>query len=295
MLCFIHPTTFGFNFCENAICLLFKFGRINRRIVVGSDKSRSRGKVIQNGFSCSELGDWFRHAEFAIWIKDIAFSIDFISQRTNLLNIAAHLSRDTGHAGSAKTIKNDISWLRIVEDVTHDRPVWHLGMIAMGFVDWVVLSLRNIRGKWLADIVEKIILGRFLPFPLLNEVVNPRIRAGAVIWRIAQSQNIFIFSNREAFDLPELRVFQLFSELFSKILPPCLIIGKLHSQADDRRISIRDQRLGEEFPAPRFPVHILRFEKLIRHGYSPFVSEDGLSWFEEESLSFVSSRSKRSL
>jgi len=81
-------------------------------------------------------------------------------------------------------------------------------MIGVCVVNRVVFPFAYIGGKWLPVVMIVRWLFRFLAFPLFNKVSNPRVRTGGVIRRVAQLEDIFIFTDRKTLDLAELWVLQ---------------------------------------------------------------------------------------
>ena len=113
-----------------------------------------------------------------------------------------------------------------MEDVPHDGLVRHLGVIGVRVVDRVVLALAHISRKGFSVIVVAFGLFRLLCLPFGNEVGNPRVRAGGVIRRIAQVQDVLVAADGKAFDFAELRVAQPFTEEFGEVLASRFIAGE---------------------------------------------------------------------
>jgi len=101
---------------------------------------------------------------------------------------------------------------------------------------WILLPLAYIGRKRFPVVVVAIGLFRLLRLPIGDEVGDPRVRAGGVIRRIAQVQDVLVAADGKAFDLAELRVGQKLAELFREIFAPFFIGGKCHSQACYRRV-----------------------------------------------------------
>src|SRR5690606_10954763 len=148
--------------------------------------------------------------------------------------VATHLRRYTGHTGSAETVKHNIPRLRVMEDVTHDGLMRYLGVIGVRVVNWVVFPLTHIGRKWLSVIVIVFRLFRLLRLPFSYEVGNPWVRAGGVIRRIAQIQDVFVAADGKAFDLAELRVLQLLAQLLGKVGAASLVVLEGHAEASHR-------------------------------------------------------------
>ncbi len=79
-------------------------------------------------------------------------------------------------------------------------------MVGVRVVDGIVLALAHIGSKRFPVVVRTFGLFRLLRLPLGDEVGDPRIRAGGVVWRIAQVQDVLVAADRKAFDLAELQV-----------------------------------------------------------------------------------------
>ena len=72
----------------------------------------------------------------------------------------------------------------------------------------------------------------FFLFPFGNEIVKPRVRAGCIIRRIGEGDNIIVLAYGETFYLPQ---FRQFAEKFgTEILAPFFIAAECHTQAGDR-------------------------------------------------------------
>ena len=79
---------------------------------------------------------------------------------------------DAGHPSSAEPVKDHISWIGVVEDVSHDGLVRNLGVVRVGVVNWTVLTLAHVCREWLAAVGLTRIVGRTV---VLNEIRNERI------------------------------------------------------------------------------------------------------------------------
>jgi hypothetical protein len=69
---------------------------------------------------------------------------------------------------------------------------------------------------------------------MLEEVGDERIRAGGVVRRVRERQDVLIRADGESLDLAELGVLQLLAQLLQKVLPAFLIGLKRHPEALDR-------------------------------------------------------------
>ena len=117
--------------------------------------------------------------------------------------------------------------------------------------------------------MEEVIFRRFLPFPFLDELPNPRIRTGTVIRRIAQRQNILVLPNGKALNLPEFRIAEFLAQFLSKISPPFRIIGKCFPKTGNRLAIDSHDLFLKKFSAAIRSLRIFRLEKVIRHLSSP--------------------------
>ena len=121
-----------------------------------------------------------------------------------------------------------------MEDVTHDGLVRHLGVVGVCVVDGVVLALAHIGGKGLTVVVIALGLLGLLRLPLGDEVGDPRVRAGGVIRRIAQVQDVLVAADGKAFDLAELRVLQLLAQLLCEMGTAGLVVLERHTETSHR-------------------------------------------------------------
>jgi hypothetical protein len=81
-----------------------------------------------------------------------------------------------------------------------------------------------------------------------DKVFEERIRAGRVIRRIAERENIVVASDWKPFNGPKRRVFEFFPENPQKMLPPGVVIGKSEAQALDRALSLSRVHLEKRVP-----------------------------------------------
>src|SRR5690606_9972628 len=129
--------------------------------------------------------------------------LHLVAKRHDHFAVATHLRGYTRHTGPTEAVKNEIPRLRVVKEVTHDGLMRHLGVIWVHSVNWVVLTLAHISRKGFPVIVIAFGLLRLLCLPLGDEVGNPWVRAGGVVRRIAQLENVLILTDRKTFDLAE--------------------------------------------------------------------------------------------
>ena len=68
---------------------------------------------------------------------------------------------------------------------------------------------------------------------MLDEILNKWIRAGRVIRRVRQSQDVLVLANREPLDLAELRVLELLAQLLQEISAALFVVFEGHAEARD--------------------------------------------------------------
>ncbi len=71
-----------------------------------------------------------------------------------------------------------------MQDITHNRLMWHLGVVGVSVINRIIFPFTDICRKRLTMVF--FIRCRFLRFPFCNKIANPRIRAGRVIGRITK-------------------------------------------------------------------------------------------------------------
>ena len=103
--------------------------------------------------------------------------------------IRAFASSDSCHASSRKSIKNNISWLCVMKNITHDGWVWNFCMIRMRHIYSITLSFTNITGIRFLHLKICFALSLTLQlflffFPLRNEIIKPRVGTSSVIRRV---------------------------------------------------------------------------------------------------------------
>gem|GEM_PF-5438338 len=187
-----HPPCFAFVFRQNPLCFPLKLRDIHGVVIVVCDEGGGRREVIQNRPTPANFREWFPNsfpALICFLLGDRSVSVNPIPQRFDYCLLTAHLGRNTSHPRPAEPIEDHISWFGVMQNVTHDGFVRHLGVVGVGIVDRVVLALAYVSGErfaavWLARVVGLAVL--------LDEVGNERIRAGGVVRRVGERQDVFI-------------------------------------------------------------------------------------------------------
>src|SRR5690606_33806193 len=87
------------------------------------------------------------------WREDIFVLINFVSERFYYRFVSAKPRSHTSHPSAGKSVQNEITRHGVVQDVPHDRLVWHLCVVAMCRVNWVVFPFTYIRCKWLLAVL----------------------------------------------------------------------------------------------------------------------------------------------
>ena len=105
-----------------------------------------------------------------------------------------------GHTRSAKPIENNIAGFGVVIYVPHDGLMRHLGVVAVGVIDWVVLAFAHVRCEWFLVIRYRWIIGFAV---MLDEILDKGIWAGGVIGWIRQRQNVLVRADGKSLDLAE--------------------------------------------------------------------------------------------
>ena len=153
--------------------------------------------------------------------------------RIHRTSITTCLGCHTCHTCSCKAIKHDISRLCIMQYVTHNSWMRNLRMICMCSIYRICFPLTHITG--IRFFYLKVCLALsfslkffFLFFPLLNKVIQPRIRTSSIVWRVGEVDDIVIFSYRETLYLAKLR--QTATQLFTEILTTFFIVFECESE-----------------------------------------------------------------
>ena len=71
-----------------------------------------------------------------------------------------------------------------------------------------------------------------------NELIEKRIGTRGVVGGIGHRQNVLVLTRREPLDPSELRIFELFSEQFEKVVSPGGIVLERDAETFDRCIVV---------------------------------------------------------
>ena len=119
------------------------------------------------------------------------------------------MSSNTGHPGTTESIQHHIPWFGVVKDQRYNSQMWHLCVVRVRLVNRIGLSLANIHSKRFPAVGHIRIIGSAI---LRYKILNERIRAGGIIRRIGQCQDVLVLANGESLDLAELRVLELLAQ-----------------------------------------------------------------------------------
>src|SRR5690554_7221407 len=73
--------------------------------------------------------------------------VNLIAQRLHSGPISTQLRSYAGHSSPAKTVKHDVSGLRVMEYVAHNGLMRDLCVIRVGIVNGIIFSLAHIRSE----------------------------------------------------------------------------------------------------------------------------------------------------
>ena len=164
MLCLIHPTIFILTLIQNApdFCIILDL-------------------IIATGIvMCNKCGHWTQITNDCL-SGPVLNSRLFVNKR-QLVRLITHLRCQCSHTSTTKTIKDNISRLSVVEDVIHNRLMWHFCMICMCHIYRIRFSFAYIRSKRLPTIIiSTFIIYRTI---LCYKLFNKRIWTCRIIWCI---------------------------------------------------------------------------------------------------------------
>ena len=147
------------------------------------------------------------------------------------IRATAHLRSNTCHSRPAKAIENNVTGLRVMQNISHNRLVRYLRMIAVRIVNRVILAFTDVGGKRLTMIVvRRLIIRRTV---LLDKIRDERIRAGGVVRRAGERNDVLVLRNREAFYAAHtVDIFFCEFSLFHRLCLPRLVFEfRLHDES----------------------------------------------------------------
>ena len=106
-------------------------------------------------------------------------------------------------------------------------------MIGMSLVESMGLPLADIDCKRFTVVKRVCGLFQLLRFPPPDKITKPGIRAGGVVRRVGEIENVFICSERKAFSRTEFRVLEFRAQFLREILATLLLVGEEKAQALD--------------------------------------------------------------
>jgi len=140
----VHPAAFLLDLPQDTLGFALKGDGIHRRVVVIGNECGGWRKVIEHCLAGAQTRDGF------LALPNHPVFIHLVAQGFHGLFIAAQLSSHAGHARAAKAVEDDIAWVGVVQDVTHNGFMRDLGVVRMRVVDGVILALRDVGRKRLA-------------------------------------------------------------------------------------------------------------------------------------------------
>ena len=87
----------------------------------------------------------------------------------------------------------------------------YLSVVTMSSIELICLSLAHVNGERLAMI--RLVRIVWLAV-VLDEFTEKRIRAGGVVRRVGQCEDVLVLADRKALDLAKLGILELLSQLF---------------------------------------------------------------------------------
>ncbi|OSM08494.1 hypothetical protein MAIT1_04666 [Magnetofaba australis IT-1] len=104
----------------------------------------------------------------------------------------------------------------------------HLGVVGVGLVQSVGLAFAHVHRERGAVVGLLRIVGLA---GVANEILQERVRAGGVVRRVGERQNVFVGPHRESLDPAEFGILQLLPQQAQEMVPPGFIAGKRLAQA----------------------------------------------------------------
>lgn len=235
----------GAQLLDDGVGLLAEPGNVQGKVIVGSDERGGRGQVIQYDSARPPLrsGPSLR-----------------LAQRLDLAAVGsgsrfAPLRCNPRHAGSGEAVQNEVARLGVVEDRWDNRKVGNLGMVRVGLVNRVVLSLRHVDGHWLPAVAHAGVI-RFPVAP--HELSEERVRARCVVRRVGHCQDGFVGALRKPFGRAKHWVFELLGQQFQEVLAPGLLVQKCLAEAFDGALPLRCSEQVHQAPIFFFNSSIKR-------------------------------------
>ncbi len=96
-------------------------------------------------------------------------------------------------------------------------------MIRVSIINGIIFTFTYICSEWFSSVRNVRVVRLSI---VLNEVINERIRARCIVWRVGKCQDILIVAYGESFNFAVLRISQFFSQDFQKMSPARFITVK---------------------------------------------------------------------
>lgn len=136
-----------------------------------------------------------------------------------------------------------------MENGGHDRFVWDLGVVGVRGVDRIGLALTHVNGERFFSVRDTWIVGFAV---VLNKILDERVRAGGIVWRIGKPQDGLVFTNGKTLDLTEFGIFEFFTKFLQEVSAPGFVVLEDETEAFDLPCFLNSlfYRLLEEFQLP---------------------------------------------
>ena len=150
-----------------------------------------------------------------------------------IIRFSTSLRCHASHTRTTKAIEYNITRLRIMQDISHNGRVWYFCMISVSCINRVVLSLAYISRIRFSHLEVRFSQSFcfevfFLRFPFCDKIVEPRVRASGIIWRVGKCDDVIVLANWEALDVAQFGQFT--AQFGTEIFAPFIVIGKGQSQ-----------------------------------------------------------------
>ncbi len=207
----IHPSALFLHLLLDALHLTGESLRIDGGVVEIGDVGGVGREVAAHGMACAPVGCASKLL-LPLAVNTFGYAVAAVGTGS---------SGNTRHARAGKAVEHHVARLGVVQDVAHDGRVRHLGVVGMGGIYGVVLSLAYIAGiRFLhLEVVASLsflLQLRLLLLPLSHKVVEPRIGASRVVRRVGKVDDVVVCADGETLYLAQFG--QSLAQLLTEIL-----------------------------------------------------------------------------
>ena len=196
----VHPAQLLVDLAQQPLGRAPERWRVERRVVPGGDERRGGAEVVEDGSAAAEPRD--RPAA----LPDGSRLVHEVAEVGHRAPVGAELRGDAGHPRPAETVEHHVAGVGVVQDVPHDRPVRHLGVVAVGGVHLVATALRHVGRERLAVVAVAGVVrqsGRpsqlgALHLPSCDRLGEKGVRASGVVRRVGERRDRGVVADREA-------------------------------------------------------------------------------------------------